>query len=156
MVDLNASITDGTGKEIVEAIQAIAGGGVSHSGSLSDSLLMTIQAVTSYPGEGEDPYANTSTPTYWLPITFEELRTAVRAGKVVFMSEPSLSEGNFDFDAVSLYMLSRVYTDSHYTMIRFVNMNMETGDSSNFHEDFFIKNDDDYPQNVPLTAAQDE
>ena len=88
MDNLNASITDKTGKEIVEAIQAIAGGGG------SGSPFLVVNKSTQYPGNGDDPYEGNYQPYYsderpsnWLNVTVNDIINALSSNKSVVITE---------------------------------------------------------------------
>ena len=82
MDNLNASLTDKTGKEIVEALLGLGGGGSAQS---SNGNIVMCGIATQYP-DGEDPYANdreTVDELTWLDMTNQQIYDAVSNGKLV-------------------------------------------------------------------------
>lgn len=112
MVDINASMTDGTGKEIVEALRGLGGNG--NTGSSNNGQIMILRKVSEYPGD-VDPYADLHpSGNEWLDKTWGEIRDAFLSGKIVILRDVPVEttnfEGHYDINPTSFSGLDRVTT----------------------------------------------
>ena len=115
----NGSITEATGQEIVEAIRGLSGGGSHSDGNGNDIPFLFVKQVSTYPGEGEDPYADAhQSSCNWLEITAADLLNANANGLMVFAK-------NEYIDRISLNDLNEdtnyhapVYLPTFYNAVR--------------------------------------